>query len=208
MEKFPRLKIRTEEMTVDKINELFSATTESKYLLNMKLALEKSNRRVISIIQKHELIKERIDVVCNFGSALYILNKQLSKKIPAEVFKKAYEEITALYITLKDMNIDIYDKAALLLKCKMPAYTEVTRIFHFNSYDSSALSRLKNIHKTSVNFISGRMDIRAFVTELDEQICYFTELCNVYANAGKNRLFVYLIRYDFKTLNKKTKNRL
>ncbi len=222
----PKLKlVGNEPLNSEQIKELFSYVTENKYFPDKESAIKKADRRINTIIMyyciykkflanllsqkfKPNVVYETLENV-NFHFANsksedgeYILSKEL--------ITNAYSELCDIYLTLCDNNMTTYEKAKKFSNIQIANYSKlVFSVFQFYSQRaewsskvraSKVIKRIKNMETQSKAYIEHSITEGEYAHELySSQEKFFRDFLKIYANSGKNNLFIFLLRYDYKT---------
>lgn len=188
-------------LTVSNIEKIFHYSTESKETEAEQM--EKNNRRFETICMKVTEVRETIyNSHKGVLESIYLVNANYASVLSNEEVLNAVNEIQALYKVLSNSHINLISKAAII------------RTFDFKDYKSllgtckltglKTVSRLKNMKILSAKFINGELDKKTFSYDLKQQIVFFDTILNQYKDISNENYYAYLLRYDLKTIRKRT----
>lgn len=187
-------------LKVCEIEKIFHYTTEAKD--NDAEKMEKNNRRFETILRKVDEVRETIyDSKKGVTESIYIVNNKYASLFRDEEVSNAVNEIRAFYKILSNSHIDLSSKATIINRFEFKAYKRLLTTCKICGLKTA--SRLSNMKIMSDKFIHGELSKKNYSDDLKEQVAFFTTLLSHYEDICANNFYVYILRYDLKTIKKK-----
>lgn len=206
-----------EVMSVEEIKNLFSKTTEIRYATNPILAEKQAAKRVDYIVVHYdELMQRRIasNYKLDFFELIYNMNIEFNKKITKEMRTTIFAELNSFFSVYNSgyqmdqlmQNSEYTEKLAYLLKdIKFESYKKMVEIFAYQNH-SKVLSRYRNSNTITNKYLKDPNFRFIFLKDYFEQISFWSDMViNVFDKVMFSpNLFLFCVRYDFKTRASKT----
>lgn len=187
-------------ITKQQIEEMFHYSTEIKDTLAEQK--EKNNRRFETICIKVKEVRESIYTL-NKGivESMEIVNAHYSSILSNEDILEAINELRALHVVISNPRFDLMSKATVINVLELKKYKKLTHICKLNGLKT--LSRLSNMNTLSTKYLNGLITKKAYSADLKEQAAFFGHLLEIYEDISKDNFYIYLLRYDLKTVKKR-----
>lgn len=187
-------------LKVCEIEKIFHYSTEVKD--NDAEKQEKNNRRFETILRKVDEVRETIyDSKQGVIESIGIVNEKYASLFNDEDVIKAVNEIRAFYKLLSNSHIDLSSKASIIRAFDFKDYRKLLNICKINGLKTA--SRLNNMKIMSAKFIYGDLSKKYYSEDLKEQVAFFNTLLSNYEDICADNFYVYILRYDLKTIKKK-----
>lgn len=192
-------------MNTIEIDALFHFSTESKNTEAEKK--EKSDRRIETVCMKVVEVREAIyDSRKGVIDSIQIVNERYANILTDEEVANAVNELVAFAKILSNSHIDICTKASIIRSFDLRDYKKLLNTCKFNGLKS--ISRLTNMKTLSSKFIHGQFSKKHYSDDLKEQVVFFDDLVSKYENICAENCYAYILRYDLKTIKKRTTDRV
>jgi hypothetical protein len=187
-------------MELNTIEELFHFSTENKD--NDADKMEKNNRRIETICRKstevrHAIYESRKGVI----DSIQIVNERYALILDDEDIKSAIYELNAFSKILSNTHIDMTTKACVINSFDLKAYKKLLSTCKFTGLKS--ISRLDNMRTMTNKYIHGRFNKKEYSEDIKEQAIFFNDLISKYVDISVENFYVYVLRYDLKTIRKR-----
>lgn len=186
-------------MTND-IDALFHYSTESKS--NDKDKREKNDRRIQTICMKVPEVRNAIyDSKKGVMDSIQIVNERYSSIMVQEEILRAIKEIRSFDKVISNTHIDISTKAAVIRNFDFKEYRKLLNICNFTGLKT--ICRLNNMKILADKYLHGKLDRRYYVDDMKAQEIFYKDLLSKYEDICVDNFYVYVLRYDIKTIKKK-----
>jgi len=187
-------------MNITSIEELFHFSTESKD--NDIDKKEKNNRRIETICRKstevrHAIYESKKGVI----DAIQIVNERYAIILNKEDIISALYELNAFSKILLNTHIDMTTKACVINSFDLKAYKKLLSTCKFTGLKT--ISRLDNMRTMTNKYIHGKFNKKEYSEDLKEQAIFFNDLVSKYNDLSVDNFYVYVLRYDLKTIRKR-----
>jgi len=187
-------------MEIDKIEALFHYSTENKD--NDIDKQEKSNRRIETVCNRqievrHKIYESKKGVI----DSIQIVNEKYSSILNQEDIKSAMYELNSFSKILSNPHIDINTKACVINSFDFKEYKKLLHTCKFTCLKS--ISRLYNMKKMALSYIHSNFVKRLYHEDIKEQAIFFNELVSIYEDICTDNFYVYVLRFDLKTIKKR-----
>jgi hypothetical protein len=188
-------------LKVDDIEALFHySTEENKENDNDKK--EKSNRRIESVcIKLHEVRETIYESRKGVIASIQIVNERYSHIISADEIHDAINQIKAFHKVISNHHIDMTTKATVIRSFDFKDYKKLLNACKFTT-GLKSISRLNNMKILADKYISGVISKKNYSEDIKEQIAFFEDLIKKFEDISPDNCYVYIIRYDLKTMKK------
>lgn len=187
-------------LNVLEIEEIFHYSTENKD--NDKDKKEKNDRRIETICMKVPEVRHAIyESMKGVIASIQIVNEKYSLKLTEENISDSVKELKALDKIISNSRIDLDTKATVIKSFDFKEYKKLLHTCKFTGLKS--ISRLNNMKVLSDKYLHGSINKTHYFDDLKVQIKFFKELISKYENISIDNCYVYILRYDLKTIKKK-----
>jgi hypothetical protein len=187
-------------LNFNNIEKIFHYSTESKDTEGEKM--EKNNRRFETICIKVAEVREAIyESKKGVLQSIGIVNERYASILSDEEVQNGVNEIRALYKVISSSHIDLTSKASIIKSFEFKDYKKLLNTCKLTGLKT--ISRLTNMKIISTKFLNGELNKKTFSHDLKEQIKFFGVLLTAYEDISKDNCYVYLLRYDLKTIKKR-----
>jgi len=190
-------------LETDKIDELFHFSTEHKNTDVEKR--EKNNRRFETVCRKlPEVMLVVYESKKGITASIQIVNAQYAKTINQEDITNAMKELKSFYKIISNHHIDLNTKASAIRAFDFKEYRKLASNCKFTWLKS--ISRLLNMRTMSINYLHDKFDKKLYSEDLKLQSFFFHDLISKYNDISVDNFYVYVLRYDLKTIKKRSPN--
>jgi hypothetical protein len=191
-------------LTIDEINKLFDYSTESKD--NDIDKREKNERRFRTIIMRvNEVLQAIYDSKKGVIESIQIVNERYSSILNETDVFNVIKEIKTLYevISSISLNANINNIAYEIISFDFTQYEKVLNICKISGLKS--ILRLANMKKLAQKYINGIVNEKYYRKDIEKQEEFFKDLLLKYEDISTENFYVYVLRYDLKTITKKSR---
>jgi hypothetical protein len=191
-------------LTIDEINKLFDYSTESKD--NDIDKREKNERRFRTIIMRvNEVLQAIYDSKKGVIESIQIVNERYSSILNETDVFNVIKEIKTLYevISSISLNANINNIAYEIISFDFTQYEKVLNICKISGLKS--ILRLANMKKLAQKYINGIVNEKYYRKDIEKQEEFFKDLLLKYKDISTENFYVYVLRYDLKTITKKSR---
>ena len=187
-------------LKTDQIEAIFHYSTEHKNTDTDKR--EKNNRRFETICRK---LPEVMHVVYESNSgiidSIQVVNTRYSLTLNLEDISNAMNELKSFYKIISNHHIDVNTKASVISTFDFKEYRKLLHTCKFK--DLKSISRLLNMRSMSINYLHSKFDKKLYSEDLKLQSFFFSDLITKYEDISANNFYVFVLRYDLKTIKKR-----
>lgn len=190
-------------LSVADIEQLFHYSTENKD--NDYDKKEKNERRYVGICRRVPEVTHAIyDSKKGILDSIQIVNERYSLIITEESIANAVRELKAFQKIITNSHIDLFTKATVIKSFDFKEYKKILNICKYSA-GLKSISRLSNMKVLADKFLHGLLNKTYYCDDIREQIAFFDDLMSKYESMSTDNCYVYILRYDLKTIKKRAK---
>lgn len=189
-------------LTVADIEQLFHYSTENKD--NDYDKKEKNERRYVGICRRVPEVTHAIyDSKKGILDSIQIVNERYSLILNEGNIASAIRELQAFQKIIASSHIDLSTKATVIKSFDFKEYKKILNTCKYSA-GLKSISRLSNMKVLADKYLHGLLTRTCYCDDIKEQVTFFDDLISKYESMSTDNCYVYILRYDLKTIKKRT----